>query len=72
MANFPKRILRRPAVERRTGYKKTELYDLIKEDRFPKPVPLGRRAVGWLEHEIDQWIDERIRARDDKLGRAAT
>jgi prophage regulatory protein len=71
MAHLPKRIIRRPAVEQRTGYKKTELYDLIKEGRFPQPVPLGRRAVGWLEHEVDEWIEERIRARDNRRAVAA-
>ena len=28
--------------------------------RFPRPVSLGARAVGWIEAEVDEWIRERI------------
>jgi prophage regulatory protein len=34
----------------------------MQEGTFPKPISLGSRAVGWLEHEIDDWLDRRIRA----------
>ena len=58
-----RRLIRRPAVLERIGLKTTELYELIKQDRFPRPVPLGRRAVAWLEDEVDAWIEARIQAR---------
>jgi predicted DNA-binding transcriptional regulator AlpA len=29
---------------------------------FPKPVSLGGRAVGWLEAEVQQWLQRRIEA----------
>lgn len=28
----------------------------------PKPVSLGGRAVGWIESEIQQWLEQRIAA----------
>ena len=28
---------------------------------------LGPRAVAWISSEIDQWIDERVKERDQKL-----
>ena len=28
--------------------------------RFPRPVSLCARAVGWVEAEVDKWIRERI------------
>jgi predicted DNA-binding transcriptional regulator AlpA len=32
---------------------------------FPKPVPLGPRAVGWLESDVSEWIAGRVKiARD--------
>jgi prophage regulatory protein len=34
---------------------------------FPKAIPLGERTVGWLESEIDSWIESRVRARDRAL-----
>lgn len=33
---------------------------------FPKPVPLGEKAIGFLEEEIEAWIKERVDARDAK------
>jgi prophage regulatory protein len=30
---------------------------------FPTPVPIGARAVAWVEEEIDSWISQRIAAR---------
>jgi prophage regulatory protein len=50
-------------VLERIGLRTTELYDLIKEGKFPQPVRLGKRAVAWVESEVDGWIQERIQAR---------
>jgi prophage regulatory protein len=58
------RIIRLPEVERKTGFKHTTLYMLMNEGRFPRSVPLGNKARGWLESEVDDWIRERIAARD--------
>lgn len=62
-ASAEHRILRRAEVEARTGFKRAHLYHLIKEGSFPKPVPIGVRAVGWISSEIDQWINDRLQAR---------
>jgi len=37
------------------------------EGTFPKPVPIGTKAVGWIEDEIDAWIEARIAERNAKL-----
>jgi prophage regulatory protein len=58
-----RRILRRPEVETKVGFKRAYLYELIKKGKFPKPIVLGIRAVGWDSVEIDQWILDRIRER---------
>jgi prophage regulatory protein len=54
------RFLRRPEVEARTGLSRSTLYAQMAEGRFPKPVPLGKRAVGWLESTIDEWVKSRV------------
>jgi prophage regulatory protein len=56
----PLQIIRRDDVLRRCGFKKTTLCAAIAEGRFPKAVHLGPRAVGWLSHEIDEWIALRV------------
>lgn len=52
-----RRILRRPAVTAATGIPPSTLYRLIRDGRFPRPIPLGSRSVGWLQSEIDDWLE---------------
>ena len=53
------RILRRAEVEAKTGFKRAHIYNLMKDGKFPKPMRLGVRAVGWDSVEIEQWITDR-------------
>jgi prophage regulatory protein len=53
--------LRRKQVEARTGLSRSTIYQYIKDGALPKPVPLGPRAVGWLESEVSEWISRRVR-----------
>ena len=58
-------FLRRKQVESRTGLSRSTIYQYVKDGVFPKPVPLGPRAVGWLESEVSEWIAGRVKiARD--------
>ena len=54
------RFLRLPEVLARTGLSRSTIYVRLDEGRFPRPVSLGGRAVGWIEAEVDEWIRERI------------
>lgn len=53
-------ILRRPEVEALTGYKRSNIYKMMAEGRFPKAKRIGVRAVGWDSEEIQQWINEKL------------
>jgi prophage regulatory protein len=55
-------IIRLPAVKTRTGLGKSTIYLLIKKKRFPQQVVLSTRAVGWYEHDIDDWTRSRRNA----------
>lgn len=55
-------IQRLPEVKRSTGLSRSTIYMRIAEGKFPKPVSLGSRAVGWLESEIQEWLQQRIEA----------
>jgi len=59
-----KRIIKLPAVKQKSGKGKTEIYDGMKDGSFPQSVSIGKRAVGWIEEEIDSWIESCIAARD--------
>lgn len=65
------RFLRLPEVLARTGLSRSTIYVRLDEGRFPRPVSLGGRAVGWIESEVDEWIRERIdesRVGDQRAG----
>jgi prophage regulatory protein len=57
-------ILRLPAVLSRVGKCRSGLYAEVAAGRFPRPVKLSERAVGWLEHEVTKWLLDRVAARD--------
>jgi len=63
-----KRILRSKHVLGRVKLSRSEVYELVKRDQFPKPFKLvqGGRASGWLESEIDEWIDSRASERGEQ------
>jgi len=54
------RILRLPKVLDRTGLGRSTIYAYIASGKFPKPIPLGPRAVGWNEAEVDEWLIQKI------------
>lgn len=56
------RVIRLPAVIRMTGLSRSTIYLHMSKGFFPQSVSLGERAVGWVESQIDQWLDERIAA----------
>lgn len=53
-------IMRREEVERKTGFKRAHIYNLMKEGKFPQAKRIGLRAVGWDSLEIEQWVVERL------------
>jgi prophage regulatory protein len=46
-------ILRMTAVKAETGHRShASIYNAIKAGLFTKPVPIGERAVGWPDDEV--------------------
>jgi prophage regulatory protein len=61
------RLLRKADVEAKVGLCERVFRDLEATGNFPRRVqinPLGGRAVAWAEHEIDAWLEERMKARE--------
>ena len=50
------KILRRTQVEERIGLSRSTLYSMIAEGTFPKPIRIGKRAVGWTESSLTAWL----------------
>ncbi|WP_116870595.1 AlpA family transcriptional regulator [Vibrio splendidus] len=60
------RFLRLQDVMSLTGLGRSTIYKFMDEDIFPKNIPLGGRAVGWLESEIEEWMESRLALRDNQ------
>ena len=58
------RILRRREVEHRVGLSGMEIWRREKAGSFPRKVRLGPNSVGWVEAEIDAYLEELVAARD--------
>lgn len=56
------RILRLAQVKERTGLSRSTLYTLIKTGQLKAPISLGARAVGWLESDVSEFIESRVKA----------
>ena len=53
-------ILRLPAVKARTGLSRSTLYLRMSEGNFPKSISLGGRTVGWIEEEVNDWLNQQV------------
>jgi len=62
------KLIRLKATGARTGYHPATVWRKATdpEDDFPEPVRLGKNAVAFVESEIEEWIEARIRDRDEK------
>lgn len=56
------RIIRLPEVKNKTGLSRSTIYLGMAKGIFPKAISLSERAVGWLDSDIEQWLDARIAA----------
>jgi prophage regulatory protein len=55
------RLIRLASVIDKVGLKKSKIYDLIKNDKFPRPTKISG-ASAWLDTEIDNWIIQQVAA----------
>ena len=53
-------ILRLPVVKNRTGLSRSSIYHQMSEGTFPNSISLSSRSIGWVEAEINDWINGRI------------
>ena len=51
------RLIRLPEVIARVGIKRSMIYRLMGEGRFPRSRSLGPKCAVWVENEIDAWFN---------------
>jgi len=59
-------ILRKRQLCERIGLSPAQVYAMLDskspshDPTFPRQIRLGASAVGWLEHEIQAWLENRV------------
>ena len=59
MDQYTTRIMRTPEVAETLGVSKPTLDRWRKSGRFPAPIRLGRRSIGWRSTDVEDWINSR-------------
>jgi prophage regulatory protein len=54
------KLLRRYEVEDQVALKRSAIYALMSENKFPKPLKVAGRAVRWRQSDIAAWISEQV------------
>lgn len=59
-------ILRIDGVSQVTGHRsKTSIYNAVQAGLLTKPVPIGMRAVGWPDYEVEAVTAARVAGQSD-------
>lgn len=51
------------------GLGRVAIWNLYRAGKFPQPVKVMGRKIGFVNHEVEAWIKDRVCERDD--GKAA-
>mgnify|MGYP003941022329 CR=1 FL=1 len=62
------RLLSKKQVREVVLYSPAHIARLEAAGQFPKRVSLGVGRVGWVEREVQDWLQTRIAARDTNTG----
>ncbi len=54
------RLLRLPDVSDIVGIRKSSIYALMKEGKFPKCIYITSKTVAWPESAVLAWVNDRI------------
>ena len=68
--NRIERVLTILSVATRTGMSVSTVTRLVKTRKFPQPFKVTTGRNGWLLEDVDQWIDDRVRADRKKRAKA--
>lgn len=61
---MPLRFIRLQEVMKMTARSQSRLYADMAAGKFPKCVPIGDRAVAWVESEVIAWMRDAMDARE--------
>jgi len=64
-------FISRKDVERITSMSRSWIYQAMAENKFPKNVACSASSVRWVLQEVEDWMKDKVRDRDEScLARA--
>ena len=66
MEKSKSQIIRLKQVKAMTGLSRSTIYKFMSHKQFPKQIKLGLKSSGWLLDEVDAWIQNQIKNRDNE------
>lgn len=57
------RLIRMRELRSVVGLGHSQIYLLVAKNKFPRPVHISERAVGWRSDDIAEWIEARERVK---------
>lgn len=61
IASVPLRFIRFTTIRERTGLSRSTIWRLERRGAFPRHHRMSTNAVGWLEHEVDEWCQSLLK-----------
>jgi len=58
-------FIRRKALEAKLGLSCSTIYAMMAANKFPRPIKIGRRAVGWRNSDIQAWVRSKVGAANE-------
>jgi prophage regulatory protein len=59
-----KTIIKLPEVMAITTFSRSTIYRLIEMGEFPIQIKLAERSIGWIEQEVEDYIENKINERE--------
>lgn len=58
-------ILKIHEVVKKCNLSRATIYKKVKEGTFPKQIKLSERSSGWLESEVNAWVENLVKEREE-------
>jgi prophage regulatory protein len=56
-------FLRMPQLKQKVALSRSQIYRLIQQGEFPKPIKLGDKIAVWVDSEINEWMTTKVHTR---------
>jgi prophage regulatory protein len=49
-----------PDLRQKVGLSRSQIYKLIQQEQFPRPVKLGEKVSVWVDSEVEEWMSKQV------------